>query len=80
MSYAGPVALSDENRRFRVAGLHAFTSNITLGQEYSALVRLFRGELWWDIFYLDSDMGPDKAQEIAGEMRRILELAVSFAD
>jgi hypothetical protein len=48
---------------------------MTLGPEYSALVRLFRGELWWDILYLDSDMDAAGAQTIAGEMQTILERA-----
>jgi hypothetical protein len=56
-----------------VTGLHAFAANMTLGPEYSALVRLFRGELWWDILYLDSDMDAAGAQAIAREMQEILE-------
>ena len=48
---------------------------MTLGPEYSGLVRLFRGELWWDILYLDSDMDAAGAQLIADDMQTILEEA-----
>ena len=76
LSYSGPVTLGEDLGGIKVLGLHAFTSNMTLGPEYSALVRLYRAELWWDIFYLDSDMEPEMAQRIAGEIRQILDEAV----
>ena len=75
LSYTGPLHLPAETGTFEVTGLHAFASNMTLGPEYSALVRLYRGELWWDILYLDSDMDAAGAQQIADEMRTILESA-----
>lgn len=73
LSYSGPTALPLSYGSFEVSGLHAFAANMTLGPEYSALVRLFRGALWWDILYLDSDMDAAGAQEIAREMQTILE-------
>jgi hypothetical protein len=75
LSYSGPVDLHTNGGSFKVTGLHAFAANMTLGPEYSALVRLFRGELWWDILYLDSDMDAAGAREIAREMQAILERA-----
>jgi hypothetical protein len=75
LSYSGPTTLPVEYGSFQVTGLHAFAANMTLGPEYSALVRLFRGELWWDILYLDSDMDAAGAQAIAREMQEILERA-----
>ena len=75
LSYSGPTALPVNYGSFEVTGLHAFAANMTLGPEYSALVRLFRGELWWDILYLDSDMDAAGAQAIAAEMQAILEKA-----
>jgi hypothetical protein len=77
LSYSGPTMLPVDYGTFEVTGLHAFAANMTLGPEYSALVRLFRGELWWDILYLDSDMDAAGAQEIAREMQTILEGAAS---
>lgn len=74
-SYAGPIDLRAAGGTFDVTGVHSFAANMTLGPEYSALVRLFRGELWWDIVYLDSDMDAAKAQQIANEMQTILEEA-----
>jgi hypothetical protein len=73
LSYSGPTNLPVSYGSFDLIGLHAFAANMTLGPEYSALVRLFRGELWWDILYLDSDMNEAGAQAIAGEMQTILE-------
>jgi hypothetical protein len=75
LSYSGPTDLPVSYGSFELTGLHAFAANFTLGPEYSALVRLFRGELWWDILYLDSDMDAAGAQEIAREMQAILEEA-----
>jgi hypothetical protein len=74
-SYAGPIDLRTTGGSFEVTGVHSFAANMTLGPEYSALVRLFRGELWWDILYLDSDMDAALAQRIADEMRTILDEA-----
>jgi len=73
LSYSGPTTLAVNYGSFELMGLHAFATNLTLGPEYSALVRLFRGELWWDILYLDSDMDAAGAQAIAREMQTILE-------
>ncbi len=73
VSYTGPPNLSVSYGPFELTGLHAFATNMTTGPEYSALVRLFRGELWWDILYLDSDMDAAGAQAIARELQAILE-------
>ncbi len=75
LSYSGPIELPETSGTFRVTGLHAFAANMTLGPEYTALVRLFRGELWWDIMYMDSDMNETTAREIARDMQLILEAA-----
>jgi hypothetical protein len=74
-SYSGPPDLPVDYGSFELKGVHAFPSNWTTGPEYSALARLFRGELFMDILYLDCDMDEAKAQEIAREMRSILEEA-----
>jgi hypothetical protein len=74
-SYSGAPNLPVDYGSFELKGLHAFPSNWTTGPEYSALARLFRGELWWDILYLDCDMDAAEAKEIAREMRTILEEA-----
>lgn len=76
LSYSGPTRLPVNYGSFAVTELHAFAANFTLGPEYSALVRLFRDELWWDILYLDSDMDHAGALEIAHEMQAILEGAI----
>jgi hypothetical protein len=71
-SYSGPPDLPVEYGAFELMGVHAFPSNWTTGPEYSALARLFRGELWWDILYLDCDMDAARAREIAGDIQDIL--------
>jgi len=75
LSYFGPVDLPASHGSFEVTGLHAFVANFTIGPEFSALARLFRGELWCDVMYLDSDMDEAGAQAIANEMQMILEEA-----
>ena len=75
LSYSGPITLPKTSGSFHVTGLHAFAANMTLGPEYTALVRLFRDELWWDIMYMDSDMDETTAREIATDMQAILEAA-----
>jgi len=73
LSYTGALEMPASHGTFTVTGLHAFTTNFSLGPEYSALVHLFRGELWCDILYLDCDMDPAGARRIADEMQAILE-------
>ncbi len=72
LSYAGPVSVGQFYGTIRVHGLHAFTTNMTIGPEFSALSRLFLGEIWLDLLYIDSDMDSAMAERIAEEMRQIL--------
>ena len=74
-SYAGPLDLPVPAGPFSLAGVHAFAANMTLGPEYSGLARLFRGELYWDLLYLDSDMDAAGAQQIADDIKKTLEEA-----
>ena len=75
LSYTGRIDLPPSYGSFAVTGLDAFTTNFTLGPEYSALVHLFRGELACDILYMDSDMDLATARPIAQEMQSMLEAA-----
>lgn len=76
MSYTGPVTLAQNYGKTEVQDIHAFVSNFVLGPEYTAQVRLFNGQLCWDILYLDSDMDAKQAGIIADEIFTILESAV----
>jgi len=71
VSYLGVARLKTEAP---VRGLHAFVSNFGLGPEYTALARIFDGELLLDILYLDTDMddalGRTLAERIAAILRR----------
>jgi len=75
LSYNGPFGLPTRYGPLELTELHAFPTNFTLGPEYSAVARLFRGELCWDILYLDSDMDEAGARAIADAMRAIVEEA-----
>ena len=55
ISYTGPVRLAASYGTTRLLALHAFVSNIDLGPELSAQVRLHDGRLTWDFAYLASD-------------------------
>lgn len=77
LSYVGVAQLQPSYGSTVIEGLHAFVSNIPLGPEYAALARLFAGQLWIDITYLDADMSREQASEIAAEMRMILDAAVA---
>lgn len=79
VSYAGPVRLGgpEGSASPRVRGLHAFVSNFRLGPEYTALARLFAGELCLDILYLDSDMDEPLARAMAGDVLDTLRSAAA---
>jgi hypothetical protein len=72
LSYTGPLALPVRCGPLEVLGVHAFTTSLPLGPEYSALARLFRGQLCCDLQYLDSDMDAAGARRLADELRAIL--------
>jgi hypothetical protein len=75
LSYAGPLALPVRCGPLEVLGVHAFTTALPLGPEFSAFARLFRGQIWCDVQYLDSDMDAAGARRVADEFRSILEEA-----
>ena len=65
LSYTGPTPLTTSLEELKVRQLHAFVSNFPIGPEFSGQARLFRGRLWIDLLYLDSDMSDDEAKAIA---------------
>jgi len=79
LSYTGPMLLDPDPGPERVVGLHAFVSNFPLGPEYTAQVRWLRGQLQWDVVFLDSDMGLPMAEAILDEIFRLLRMAVGTA-
>jgi hypothetical protein len=72
LSYAGAVGLQENYGSIEVRGLNAFISNYVYGPQYTAAVRLFRGELWWDVLYLDRDLDRSAAEAVAREIEHIL--------
>jgi hypothetical protein len=72
LAYAGPLRLPRAFGSIEVAGLEIFVSNLTLGPEYTAQVRLVDGELRWNIVYLDCDMDRATAESVTDEMLSML--------
>lgn len=76
LSYTGALDLENQYGDIQVERIHAFVSNFPLGPEFTAQARLFNGEFYWDILYLDSDMNRQKAEAIAAELDIILGAAI----
>jgi hypothetical protein len=76
-SYVGAPEMPESFGASRVLELHAFVSNHRLGPEYTATAQLTGGELSLDIVYLDADLERGQAEEIAGEIEKILEAAAT---
>jgi len=72
LAYAGPLLLPRSFGATEVVGLEVFVSNLTLGPEFTAQVRLIDGELRWNIVYLDCDMDRATAEGVADEMLSLL--------
>jgi hypothetical protein len=77
ISYGGASKFKGEYGPYKIKGLRGFVSNFGLGPEFSGRVEMHDDELWWDMIYLDSDMDHEGAQQIANDVSRILEQAVS---
>ena len=77
LSYTGSLDLDNQYGAIQVKRIHAFVSNFPLGPEFTAQARLFNGEFYWDILYLDSDMNRQKAEAITGELDTLLDAAIS---
>ncbi len=80
VSYTGPVKLEKVYGKTAVKDIHVFISNFVLGPEYTAAVRLFNRQFYWDILYLDSDMGFEEAKVLADEIVNLMEAAVKEED
>jgi hypothetical protein len=72
VSYGGPLTLAETDGKIEIRGLHGFVSNLGLGPEYTAQVKLFRSRLLMDIVYLDGDMDATMAGVIADEIVDLL--------
>lgn len=72
LSYSGRLELAPSYGATQVEELHAFVSNIPVGPEYTAQVRLADGCLWWDVVYLDKDLDRAAAAAVAAEVRSLL--------
>jgi NRPS condensation-like uncharacterized protein len=76
LSYTSGLDVLEHYGETKVHALHGFISNIDLGPEFSAQVSLFNDMLIWDMVYLDQEMSHAEAEQIANEIRAILEESV----
>ena len=72
MAFMGTVDLDDHYGQTEITGLHSYVSNLVLGPVYTANTRLFQGQLWWDMIYLDCDMDQDTAKSLARKLIQLL--------
>jgi hypothetical protein len=72
LSYAGPVVLRPRYGPVSVRGIHGFISNNPLGAEFTAFGKTFNKCLELDIQYLEEDMNPEEAREIALRVKALL--------
>ena len=77
LNYSGSVPISTNYGSIKVTGLHGFVSNFDIGPQLAAQARLFNDQIWWDFFYMDTDMDASLAEKIVAEIQLILEQAVS---
>jgi hypothetical protein len=75
VSYTGPAKFTSPSDALRLEEIHAFNSNMVLGPEYTAIARLWKARLWWDIVYLDSDMDRSVATRVAETVLDLLRAA-----
>jgi hypothetical protein len=77
LSYVGPMLLDPDPGPERILDLHAFVSNFPLGPEFTAQVRWLRGQLAWDVVFLDTDMDRPQAEVVVHEALRLLAAAAA---
>ncbi len=80
ISYTGPLRLASAYGATRLVALHAFVSNIDLGPELTAQVRLHDSRLQWDFVYLASDFDPEGASRLAEAVLLLLRDAAGAVD
>jgi NRPS condensation-like uncharacterized protein len=77
MSFIGNITIGAQYGRTRIRGMHAFVSNFGLGPEFTAHVRMFDKQIYWNTLYLDSDMDKQKARVLSEEVLAILKEAAN---
>jgi len=76
LSLSGPVDVPESSGNVRLLDLHAFVSNFSRGPEFTAQARMFRGRLYWDMVFLESDMNRRDADTLAGDFTKMLKNAI----
>lgn len=72
LSYAGPIVLRPRYGPVSLRGIHGFISNNPLGAEFTAFGKIFNKCLELDIQYLEEDMPPEEARQIALRVKELL--------
>jgi hypothetical protein len=76
LSFTGALFLEKHYGDSVIEELHAFVSNFVLGPMFTAQVRWFKNQFYWDFLYIDSDMDHSLAVTIANDINRTLADAI----
>lgn len=74
-SFSGPADEAGGVAHPALERLHAFVSNLAIGPEVTAQVRIFGGHLLWDFVYLEEDFDRSMMASIAGAIEHRLTYA-----
>jgi hypothetical protein len=72
VSYAGVIPAEPRYGEIEVDEIHGFISNNRLGPISTAFTTVFRGRLTWDFVFLDTDMDPGTADQVADATTSVL--------
>lgn len=72
LSYAGPLDISQKYGSIYFDGLHAFTSNNTIGVELAGFGNIVGGRLTLDLQHIDCDMDDEMSESAENEVENIL--------
>jgi hypothetical protein len=64
-SFSGPADGARGVAHPELERLHAFVTNLAIGPEVTAQVRIFGGRLLWDFVYLEEDLDPETMAAVA---------------
>jgi len=77
LNYGGAVPIKPTYGNIKVLDVRGFLSSAYIGPEVATQARLFDDKLQIDFMFLETDMDRDKAEQIVGEVKAILEQAAS---
>ena len=75
VSYSGITDIDQTFGPFKILNVHGFVSNLDFGPIYTAQVHIFADRLYWDIVYLEKEINKDAANNVAEDIKLILQSA-----